>query len=171
MGLGEGRWGTPPGLWLVAPLALNWKRLEGADGLAAGLTCSVFALLDRGASEGSSDRLFTPAAALLGTSPGVGRADGVGRWPLAVSLDEVGGLPSDAISWLNAWQMRQSVENGHRGSESSYAHLGTRMRWLTSPDRGVANCHVQKVSVSMQWRGVSWQVFRLLSRNMLVLSV
>lgn len=68
---GEGRLGTPAAALLVAalPFVLSWKRFEGAIGLAAGCGCSVLTILGCGASGVSSDRLFTPAAALFGTRP------------------------------------------------------------------------------------------------------
>lgn len=140
VGLGEGRFGRALGFCPALPFALNWKRLEGAVGPAAAFDCSVFALLGRGASPDSSDLLFTPAAALLATSPPVVRGVCVGCWLLFAPLESAEGAPIDAINWLNACHGRQYIKNGHRWWESSYTHLRTKMP-LLSPEgcRGVGD--------------------------------
>jgi hypothetical protein len=69
-------------------LLLSWKRFAGATGLFRRPFGSVLIALVFGAESGSSDRLFTPAAALLGVN--LKRSAGFGGFRATVA--EVAGL-------------------------------------------------------------------------------
>lgn len=87
-GFGEGRLGRPAVFCVALPFALNVKRPEGAAGRAEDAVGSTFTAFKGCEHCGSSERRFTPAAALFGTRP-LGRFwGGFGRGLFAVALED-----------------------------------------------------------------------------------